>query len=367
MKTDLFKEINTQKTFTESAFDVSITDIQVKDNVVEVYAKAFKDGSQLGFGDKGDVDIERFRFFNPPTKVPTGEIEMIEDPVLNIPVPKLIFEENPEKALETMLLDTIKKVGKKDTSIIEGKIGKTVSTFYPDPSVETSSVDGRTYRNPASESFASIRAGAGTGSDDATAGLNGPNIQSTTTSNQYDILTRAIFIFDTSALGDSDYITSAVFSVTATSVNDSFNQGIGITPATTASSTAVATGDYVNNTSTTRWCDSDIDLGSVNTDGSTYNNFTLNSTGLAGISKTGVTKIALKMTCDIDNSAPTWASATLANVALKHAETAGTTADPKLVVTHFSNLTTLKTLDTTTRANIKTIDTIAIASVKTHI
>src|SRR3990167_3637881 len=50
---------------------------------IELFAKAWKNGKQMGFGKDGSVEIERFRIFNPPILVddPNGTIirEWIDD------------------------------------------------------------------------------------------------------------------------------------------------------------------------------------------------------------------------------------------------------------------------------------------------
>ena len=53
--------------FKKNDLDIEIIgDIKEIDGGIELFAKAWKDGKQLGFGKDGSVEIERFRFFNPP-------------------------------------------------------------------------------------------------------------------------------------------------------------------------------------------------------------------------------------------------------------------------------------------------------------
>lgn len=205
-------------------------------------------------------------------------------------------------------------------------------TFYPDPSSETTSVDGRTTRDStgAGAAWNLVRGAIGNTSND-TASTIVVRIQADTTSNQYTLMNRGIFVFDSSAITDSDTITDATVSLYSTAVSDVMSQSVGLTNAATASNTVVDSPDYkTNETYTTRYCDTDIDLGSITT--SAYNAFALNATGLAAISKTGVTKFGSKMSGDIDNSEPTWSTGANCTVTWSSADNTGTSQDPKLVV-----------------------------------
>jgi hypothetical protein len=65
-----------------------------------------------------------------------------------------------------------------------------------------------------------------------------------------------------------------------------------------------------------------------------YNDFTLNASGIANVSKTGNSKFGWRFTEDIDNSSPTWVSGAQTLTLARDAATAGTTEDPLLTVTH---------------------------------
>src|SRR3989344_4566684 len=68
---------------------------------------------------------------------------------------------------------------------------------------------------------------------------------------------------------------------------------------------------------------------------SDYNDFTLNSSGLAQISKTGISKFGMReASYDVANTQPTWGSGQEFSVSGRFADKAGTSEDPKLVVTH---------------------------------
>lgn len=337
-----YKNIKKIKSFTIGDITVVVHQIKIQFEILEVFAQAWKNGKQLGFGPDGSVDIERFRFFNMPALVPTGEIvDGLSDSFIETKKSfirrKNIYKDSPLEAIQNALVDTIKIVGKENSNIEEGKIGNTTSTFYPDPHTETVSVDGRVYRTASSNTWASMRGGTGNGHDDATSPLNGPLLEASATANRWSTLVRSLFVFDTSAIPDGNTITSATFSVTCTGKADPFNGQVGITEGACASNTDLVNADFQSNESlTTRWCDTDIAISAISTTGSTYNNWSLNASGIAGISKTGVTKIGLKLNHDIDNTEPTYSTSASEFITVNHSENSGTSADPKLVVEHSS-------------------------------
>lgn len=185
-------------------------------------------------------------------------------------------------------------------------VGLTITTVSPDADPESTTVDGQVRRSGVNETFATIRAGAGNAAFPSETSSTAGQLAASTTSNQYGTLSRFVCLFDTSSIPDTDVISSATLSLYGRNVVDGFggSQAVGIVTSTPASNTNIVTGDYAN-FGTTRQA-SDIDLGSWVT--SAYNDFPLNATGLASISKTGITKFGARISGDIDNSAPTWGS-----------------------------------------------------------
>lgn len=216
----------------------------------------------------------------------------------------------------------------------------TTSTFFPDPNVESTSVDGYVLRAGVNQTFTDIRSGAGNGASDSADGLffRGAAVSATATLNQYGTLYRSIYLFDTSAIPDSDTISSATFSIVGGN-GDGKSNGLGsldfsLVASTPASNTALANADY-GNLGTTRYA-TDIAYASFTSDGSTYNDMALNATGLANVTATGVTKFGARLANDVDNSDPTWSSGAESGYEVLYADTTGTTKDPKLVVVHAS-------------------------------
>jgi hypothetical protein len=109
-----------------------------------------------------------------------------------------------------------------------------------------------------------------------------------------------------------------------------------------ASETAIAAGDYDSFDSVPQ-CDTPITYTGWGEAG--YNDFALNSNGIASISKTGITKFGIRnANYDVTGTAPTWGSAVQCYLIGYFADQTGTDNDPKLVVTYhipgsFINLT----------------------------
>ena len=213
-----------------------------------------------------------------------------------------------------------------------------VSTFFPDPSPESTSVDGRTYITGANSPWATIIAASGTGAQDNASISASPILQSSTTTNQYQILTRSAFLFDTSAIDAGDDISEATFSIcvygkhNALGLEADSGSAIVLCASAPASNTAVASGDHVLYGSTEfgrTGNQSTLSTGLTN-----YNDTTLNISGLAAIAKDGVTKLGQLIAFDFDETAPTWGSNKGQGIDTYSAEQADTTSDPKLVVTH---------------------------------
>lgn len=309
-------------------YEIEIVSIVAIEGGVEVLARAWQGGQQIGFGTDGTVDIERFRILNPPTLVPDGTKSMTSNR-RGVHAAKDNFVEDMEAALLFTLAATIdvKKERFDSARIISGKRGSTTSTFFP-------SVDGYVTRDGTSESFSSLRGGSGTGSDDAVDQETVAALDASAVSNQFQYFYRSIFGFDTSALPDGDSISSATLSIVGFDFGyiDDFGLSLGITSATSSSNSTLANADYaVANYGSTDFA-TRLAFSAWNTAGA--NNFSLNASGLAHISKSGVTKFAARHSADIDNSAPAWVSVGDSGVAGYFSEATGTTNDPKLVVEH---------------------------------
>ena len=210
--------------------------------------------------------------------------------------------------------------------------GFSTLTAYPDAGDPgTTTIDGVVQRSGVNETFGTIRGGAGTLATNATDFLFTAQLDATGTTNQYSRLRRSIALFDTSSLTTSASISSATIGAYGwgkTNALGSADWHVG--SATPASNTTLAASDY-GNCGTTSF--GSIAYASFSTSG--YNDITLDSNGLGNISKTGVSKFSFQLSWDINNSfTGSWANSAISNFDNYSADQAGTTNDPKLVVTY---------------------------------
>lgn len=201
------------------------------------------------------------------------------------------------------------------------------STFYP-------SLDGRVSRqvNPSNESWATIRAGAGTHVDDSSATETFAGCRTEdNTADKYDILYRSILLFDTSSIPDGDVITGATLSIKPSSIDSSYTTNYNVVSSNPASTSSLAASDF-GNLGSTKFSTA-IAISSMSA--GTYVDFTLNASGLANISKTGISKFGIILEEDLDNSRPIGDEFyDVSSVFGYFSEQTGTSSDPKLVVTH---------------------------------
>ena len=212
-------------------------------------------------------------------------------------------------------------------------------TFNPDAHTETSSVDG-VVRRGLDSSWSLIRNGVGDTSYDSITegGLVRVSTVDTSVANYWKYLHRAIAVFSTSALPDTASLTNAVFSHYGNGKVDtgSWTPDINIyawqetTPRSPL--TSLQASDYDIAQWGAAYCDTVITYSSWSTTG--YNDFTLNATGLAAISKTGITRIGERNAYyDVAGNTPTWA-ALKDSYLLGYFAEQGTGYKPKLVVTY---------------------------------
>jgi hypothetical protein len=183
-------------------------------------------------------------------------------------------------------------------------------TVYPNLHIESTSVDGdvwHEYDSGAGQLWTVIRSATGSAFDDDSDNA-AVYIVADTVTDKWLILKRTILLFDTSALPDTATITSAKVRVRGCEKRDglSIAPDIVVVSSAPASNTALAAGDY-DSLGTTA-------LSNVTTyaafDAAGWNEFTLNASGLAAISLTGITKFGLRnKNYDIDNVAPAWSNA----------------------------------------------------------
>ena len=127
---------------------------------------------------------------------------------------------------------------------------------------------------------------------------------------------RGLITWNTSAIPDGATITSAIVSVSG---NDKLNElgtvNFAIIDANPSNKSAYVMGDY-NRTTFTRMAP-DLPFASFTNGPGTWNNFTLNPSGLANISKTGLTTFMFTHSVDVDNGTLTWANNSMSAFEIK--------------------------------------------------
>jgi len=241
----------------------------------------------------------------------------------------------------------------------------TDSTFYPDPHTETTTCDGWV-QGYNTTSWASVRALSS--GNEVLDNADGHQYQGEKIPASLWIIVRNFFLFDTSAIADGDTVSAATLSLYKNSTagdttEATYKPNICIVTTTPASNTGLVLGDF-DQVGSTKLSDTDYSIMTFEGNKSQYHNITLNATGLGAISKTGVTKLGQRPSNDFsDSTAPTNRHYSYGS----SAEVAGTTQDPKLVVTHAASASgpaSLKTWNTVAKASVKTRNGVALASIK---
>ena len=327
--------------FSGADYDIEIVSMKAIDGGVEVLARAWDSQGQIGFGKDGLVDIERFTIINPPIMVADGtKHTFVHDNGREVLIDN--FKEDLQEAILQSLAHTIGVIekGKPRGNIIPGKVGNTTLTAYPNASTGTAPIDSELAQSETSVVWATLQGGAGNLNQNVVATVSIWNLRATATTDQFSLLRRGGFGFDTDTIG-TDNIDSAIFSiyvtVKGTALGDTDCDIVDFNPAAGTITTFDVT-DYAN-FGTTRFATGKTISSGITT--SAYNDFTLNASGVANINKTGNSYFGTRLKWDIDNSAPTWVNGAETNVDGSMADTADTTQDPKLVVEHSAAATYL--------------------------
>jgi hypothetical protein len=340
-------------------YEVEIVRRSSEAKMVSVFARVWdSDGDQIGFGDDGTVDIERFKFHGDlEIEVPDGTKREVTDEILGETYEVDNLEENVAGALLSGVTHTVKICGKilKSEHIIEGKVGSTVSTFYPEAGSGggNTTVDGRLLYYTKNWNTGVSASSATHVYKDSVFDLIGSYNAG---GNDYYI-NRIIFSFDTSTIG-TDIISAAVLSPyyngTSNTTESTYPANPNIFGWTLANDNDLVAGDY-DGFDTTSYAN--MTLADFVSGGAGYKDFTLSEAGRNYISKTGVTVLGIRASNDINNTAPS---------ARSHAQiymADNGSNKPKLVVTHAPS-TSIKTWNGIAKSNIKTFNGIAIANVK---
>ncbi len=171
-------------------------------------------------------------------------------------------------------------------------------------------------------------------------------------SNQNRGIVRAFIPIDTSGIPDGSTISAATLNIYATAKGDDDNDAQSYI-STVINTTQVSTsalevadfdqcGDAVDDPTEGNDNGDRLDITSITT--SAYNTIDLNATGIASISKTGITKIGLREGHDIEDDPHTLGGGfTLDGVTMSTSENTGTSQDPFLEVTFSTTVVVMQT------------------------
>lgn len=233
--------------------------------------------------------------------------------------------------------------------------GPEVSTLivYPDAHTETDTVDG--YTEKANANYTTATTGDATAVYDSTDGSVATGIQHSLWSGTYYIR-RPIVLFNTSDLGAGATITSATLSIYCVidgGTGNADSDSINIVSSDPASNTSLAVGDHDSFGTTS--------FGSITipTSTSEYKVITLNASGLAAISKTGITKFGLITGRDISDTAPTGL-----NQVIMYFSERGTDYRPKLTIEYTTSSATNVTVTADVVTGTVSLPTPAVSTIK---
>lgn len=216
------------------------------------------------------------------------------------------------------------------------QISFTTTTTYPDPDLETTTVDGQVNSSTTAGSWQARRDDTN-GSVAVDNGTGYPAVYTRTSGSNVNLIVRGYALFDTSSIPDTDTIDNATLSQYFTSISDAHGLFSSVVEVSTASNTAIATTDYNIANFTLTKLTTDIDITSLSS--GAYTDRALNASGLAMVNKTGVTSFGFLSAAEVDNSAPTLDSSATCNATMAAAEASGTTTDPKFAVVHSGGTT----------------------------
>ena len=232
----------------------------------------------------------------------------------------------------------------------------TVGTFYPEAQVASNAGDGTAKYAP-SASWATVHDGAGTNAQAGTYAALACYCSGS--GNNWEFNQRMFTHFYTASLPDTCVISAVdlkLYTHATNDPNDEFSANIVIVEST-ATATTIATSDYQEYL-TTSFASKACSSISKN---SNYT-WSLNASGIANVSKTGVSKFAVMYDFDVTDEEPTWSASV--SQRFYFYLTGNGSNKPTLTVTY--STPTIKSINGLAKADIKSINGLAIASIKSR-
>lgn len=242
------------------------------------------------------------------------------------------FEIQPDKAT----VKATKYVKRSDIAeaLSQGSVYRADVTFNPDPSPETTSVDGFTDAFNRNEPWADIITAPGGNSSDSV-GQQNLRVWAKNVTDNWEYLSHLHFLFDTSSIGSGQSVDSASLTLSLyRSASDDLGFNWNVYSSNPASNTALVNGDHdslgttafstAREVVTEHWDWTSIAM-------------TFNTDGKNAVDMEGVSKFGIAMQEDRENGTygdPTWVISDRSAITVRMAENSGTTNDPLLTVTH---------------------------------
>ncbi len=203
--------------------------------------------------------------------------------------------------------------------------------FYPNASpggVAMDCYNGE--QNIGGASWAGVRSGTGSFGGNGNGTLITSVEAHASDANKWVTFTRAGLLFDTSSLG-SVTVTDAKLGlyVFSTSTDDDFGLDVDVVGYTPASNTVFANNDFTHYGTTLL---GSIPLASLVSE--TYNEVSLNGSGISAIALSGITKLGLRISADRSDTEPTWAAGGRGITAVYSADNGDSAKRPYLSVTY---------------------------------
>lgn len=322
--------------FTKGDIKVEIVGISKIEGGLEIFARAWENDKPIGLGAGGKFETERFLFYNPSFMVsdPNGDIIRTSiDERTGLPLIDRL-REDPIQAIRDDLAEVIRQFGKVGVKVAVGSIGNTTSVFYPATGTTPPS-DARSRREIASpgEILSTIRSSAGTGNQSGLVSSTQAVILSCSdTTDQYNILAKSGYGFDTSPLSGQSISEGSVTIYSIGTAYDGLTEDVVLDRAVPTNGTFWRVDDYPSGIwDEVEQATARITVPSWAAAGSP-NVFTLNATGIGNINTGGYSWYGIRIGGDFDNSA-NWISLD-ASYAGAYYTDEGSTLRPKLTVVH---------------------------------
>ncbi len=228
-------------------------------------------------------------------------------------------------------------------------------TAYPDAGSGNTTVDGITRYNIANgTTWSDVVTHTGDFADDTGTTLYGTNIQADDVEPKWNYNHRINILLDTSGLGATAIISNGVLSFYGTAKEDNLSiaPDANIYASNPASNNALIAADYLYTAYGNTAFSTAITYANWKVADPFWNDFTLNPSGLAAISKTGITKLAWRNAnydvaeeLDSGNHTPTWsAPSPRYSYFASYSADQGVGFKPQLVVTYTVGWTNIASL-----------------------